>query len=46
MHVDDTGPFSAELSNNLQAMELRQPLYIGGVPDYNQLPIVLANPSG
>ncbi|KAI8430580.1 hypothetical protein MSG28_000802 [Choristoneura fumiferana] len=46
MNVDDTGPFTAELPNKLQAMELKQPLYIGGVRDYNQLPSVLGRPSG
>ncbi|XP_022832802.1 basement membrane-specific heparan sulfate proteoglycan core protein-like isoform X3 [Spodoptera litura] len=46
MDVDNTGPFIAESPEQWVVLELKQPLYIGGVPDYDQLPIELAGTSG
>ncbi|KAJ8737484.1 hypothetical protein PYW08_000079 [Mythimna loreyi] len=46
MDVDNTGPFIAESSEQWALLELKQPLYIGGVPDYDQLPAELAGASG
>lgn len=46
MDVDNTGPFIAESPEQWVVLELKQPLYIGGVPDYDQLPIDLAGTSG
>ncbi|XP_047041100.1 basement membrane-specific heparan sulfate proteoglycan core protein-like isoform X2 [Helicoverpa zea] len=46
MDVDNTGPFIAESPQQWEVLELKQPLYIGGVPDYDQLPVDLAGASG
>lgn len=46
MDVDNTGPFDEEGLEKWDILELAQPLYIGGVPDYNQLPAELAGASG
>ncbi|KAJ8737311.1 hypothetical protein PYW07_000582 [Mythimna separata] len=46
MDVDNTGPFIAESPEQWALLELKQPLYIGGVPDYDQLPAELAGASG
>lgn len=46
MDVDNTGPFVAESVEQWDILDLEQPLYIGGVPDYNQLPPELAGASG
>ena len=46
MDVDNTGPFIAESPEQWALLELKQPLYIGGVPDYDQLPSELAGVSG
>lgn len=46
MDVDNTGPFVGESLEQWDILDLAQPLYIGGVPDYNQLPADLAGVSG
>lgn len=46
MDVDNTGPFVEESLERWDVLDLSQPLYIGGVPDYNQLPVELAGASG
>ncbi|XP_075991621.1 terribly reduced optic lobes isoform X3 [Anticarsia gemmatalis] len=47
MDVDNRGPFFSETYGTVTSvLDLLQPLYIGGVPDYNQLPADLAGASG
>ncbi|XP_045541991.1 basement membrane-specific heparan sulfate proteoglycan core protein isoform X1 [Papilio machaon] len=46
MDVDNKGPFTSESSQQWDVLDLKQPLYIGGVPDPNQLPADLAGASG
>lgn len=40
MDVDNSGPFAKEWETNIPppVLDLAQPLYVGGVPDFNQLP--------
>ncbi|KOB69323.1 Basement membrane-specific heparan sulfate proteoglycan core protein [Operophtera brumata] len=45
MYVENFGPFEVDTPENW-ILELQQPLYIGGVPDYNQLPEQLAGATG
>lgn len=45
MDVDNTGPFVVTTSENW-VLELNEPLYIGGVPDYDQLPSQIAGAEG
>lgn len=37
MDVDNDGPFVLDTPENW-LLDLHQPMYIGGVPDYDQLP--------
>lgn len=46
MDVDNKGPFTSESSQQWDVLDLKQPLYIGGVPDPNQLRPELAGASG
>ncbi|XP_049885171.1 basement membrane-specific heparan sulfate proteoglycan core protein-like isoform X3 [Pectinophora gossypiella] len=46
MDVDNTGPFLAESPRQWDILDLNQPLYIGGIPDFSQLPDVLARATG
>lgn len=48
MDVDNSGPFVKEWENVIPppVLDLVQPLYLGGVPDYNQLPAKLAGVNG
>ncbi|CAK1588065.1 unnamed protein product [Parnassius mnemosyne] len=46
MDVDNKGPFMTESSMQWDVLDLKQPLYIGGVPDLNRLPSSLAGASG
>lgn len=46
MDVDNTGPFIVESQDQWTVLELKQPFYIGGVPDFDQLPNDLAGASG
>nr|XP_037874357.1 basement membrane-specific heparan sulfate proteoglycan core protein isoform X3 [Bombyx mori] len=47
MDVDDTGPFITDSEEPWSAvLELNQPMYIGGVPDIDQLPAGLAGSDG
>jgi hypothetical protein len=45
MDVDNNGPASMML-NEWALLEVAEPLYIGGVRDYNELPAPLAGTSG
>lgn len=38
LYVDGRGPFTTESPGRSNGLDLEEPLYIGGVPDYNQLP--------
>ncbi|XP_037299981.1 basement membrane-specific heparan sulfate proteoglycan core protein isoform X7 [Manduca sexta] len=46
MDVDNTGPFNRDFAEQWTLLELEQPMYIGGVPDFDQLPAELAGSSG
>ncbi|XP_068617476.1 basement membrane-specific heparan sulfate proteoglycan core protein isoform X3 [Battus philenor] len=46
MDVDNKGPFVSESSKQWDVLDLQQPLYVGGMPDLNQLPSTLAGASG
>lgn len=38
LYVDGRGPFTTESPGRSNGLDLEEPLYIGGVPDYTQLP--------
>ncbi|XP_077302363.1 basement membrane-specific heparan sulfate proteoglycan core protein-like [Arctopsyche grandis] len=46
LYVDGKGPFTTKSPGKSNGLDLEQPLYIGGVPDYNQLPDELSSKEG
>lgn len=46
MEIDNAQTFNAESPDQWALLELKQPLYIGGVPEHSQIPDTLSATSG